>query len=198
MLHEPLLWNRRRHKPMNQSKKCPHRRIQWTRRKFLSLTTACLSFLSFIRPLRSEEFNYRGNPFRDRFQSFRQTFRVEPDRAEAERIVRHILRGRNLRTNLIRFDAPDIAENGSAVPIKIFIDCLMTETDFPTIVHVLALENPFPEIAKYRFTPECGKAQVTSRIRMRATAPIVVIAEMIDGTVGMTEKTVSVTLGACS
>ena len=58
----------------------------------------------------SEDFDFQGNPFRDRFQSFRQTFRVEPDREEAERIVKHIIRGRTPKTNLIQLEAPDIAE----------------------------------------------------------------------------------------
>ena len=33
-----------------------------------------------------------GNPYRDRFQSYRQTFRVEPDKKEAERIIKSINR----------------------------------------------------------------------------------------------------------
>ena len=183
---------------MTHPKAEPINPVQWTRRKFLSLGAAATTLLTFIKATETAEFDYRGNPFRDRFQSFRQTFRVEPDREEAERIVRHIIRGRELRSDLVHLEAPDIAENGSAVPIRIRVNCAMTDTDYPAIVHVLALENPFPEIAKYRFTPACGRAQVTSRIRMRATAPIVVIAEMSDDSVGMTEKTVSVTLGACS
>ena len=172
--------------------------VQWTRRRVLSLAAAATTLLTYIKATETADFDYKGNPFRDRFQSFRQTFRVEPDREEAERIVRHIIRGRQLRSDLLQLEAPDVAENGSAVPIRILVNCAMTDADYPAIVHVLALENPFPEIAKYRFTPACGRAQVTSRIRMRATAPIVVIAEMSDGSVGMTEKTVSVTLGACS
>ena len=74
----------------------------------------------------------------------------------------------------------------------------MTVMEYPTVVHILALENPFPEIAKYKFTPACGIAKVSARIRMRATAPLVAIAEMSDGSVGVAEKLVNVTLGACS
>ena len=84
------------------------------------------------------------------------------------------------------------------MPVVIQINCAMTEHDYPPLVHLLALENPFPEIAKYRFTPACGRARVTARIRMRTTAPLVVIAEMSDGSVGVTEKIVNVTVGACT
>ncbi len=146
----------------------------------------------------AEDFDFSGNPFRDRFQSFRQTFRVEPDRAEAERIVDNIIAGRPLRPDLVTVLAPEVAENGAAVPITIKVDCAMTEEDYPLVVHLLALENPFPEIAKYRFTPACGVAEISGRIRMRASAPLVVVAEMSDGSVGKTERPVEVTLGACS
>ena len=126
------------------------------------------------------------------------TFRVEPDREEAERIVRAIIRGRAPRTDIVTLIAPDIAENGAAVPITVRVECAMTQADYPVVVHILALENPFPEIAKYRFTPASGVAEVSGRIRMRATAPLVALAEMSDGSIGMTEKLVNVTLGACS
>jgi sulfur-oxidizing protein SoxY len=74
----------------------------------------------------------------------------------------------------------------------------MTADDYPELVHLIALENPFPEIAKYRFTPACGVAEVTLRCRMRTSAPLVVVAEMSTGAVGVTERFVEVTLGACS
>ncbi len=142
--------------------------------------------------------SFSGNPFRDRFQTFRQTFRVEPDRAEAERIVANIVRSRPLRPGLVDAIAPDIAENGNVVPVTFKVNCTMTGNDYPEIVHIIGLENPFPEIAKYHFTPACGAAEVSCRVRMRATSDLVFIAEMADGTVGMTTRWVNVTLGACS
>ena len=32
-----------------------------------------------------------GNPYRDRFQSYRQTFRIEPNPEETERIINNII-----------------------------------------------------------------------------------------------------------
>ena len=42
-----------------------------------------------------------GQPFRDRFQTYRQTFRIEPDPEEAKRIVKNIIKGREIRYDLI-------------------------------------------------------------------------------------------------
>ena len=74
----------------------------------------------------------------------------------------------------------------------------MEENDFPKKVHVLALENPFPEVAIYEFFPKIGKAEVSFRCRMRTSSYIMIIAEMIDGSVSMEKKYVDVMLGACS
>ena len=74
----------------------------------------------------------------------------------------------------------------------------MKNNDFPKIVHILVLDNPFPEIAKFYFSPESGEAEVSIRIRMRTSSNIVAIAEMSDGTVGEAISYVDVTIGACS
>jgi len=150
------------------------------------------------RAAEAEHYDYSGNPFRDRFQSFRQTFRVEPDPVEAQRIVDNIIRGRPLREGLIEPTTPDIAENGNLVPVSFKVNCAMTGEDYPHTVHVVALDNPFPEIAKYHFTPACGAAEVAFRCRMRATSYLVFIADMADGSVGAERRWVNVTLGACS
>ena len=78
-----------------------------------------------------------GRPFRDRFQSYRQTFRVEPDPKEAERIIKNIIKNREIVPNLIDLDAPDIAEDGNVVPVTFSINCKMNNNDYPKRVHVL-------------------------------------------------------------
>lgn len=139
-----------------------------------------------------------GSPFRDRFQTYRQTFRIEPDPEEAKRIVRNIIKGRVIRNDLITLKAPDIAENGNTVPISFSVNCSMQNKDYPKVVHILVLDNPFPEIAKFYFTPDSGEAKVAIRIRMRTSSNIIAIAEMSDGTIGETKSYVDVTIGACS
>ena len=139
-----------------------------------------------------------GRPFRDRFQSFRQTFRVEPDPKEAERIIKNIIQKKKIVSNLINLDAPDIAEDGNVVPVTFSINCKMDKQDYPRRVHVLGLENPFPEIAIYEFFPEGGRAEVSFRCRLRKSSYLMVIADMNDGTIGIEKKYIDVMLGACS
>lgn len=139
-----------------------------------------------------------GSPYRDRFQSFRQTFRVDPDPEEAERILRNLVRGRAPEEGLVELTAPDIAENGNVVPVSFRVNCSMEGGDLAETVHVLAMGNPFPEVAKYFFTERSGRAEVAMRCRMRQTADLVAVAEMADGRVGVDRRLVHVTLGACS
>ena len=125
-------------------------------------------------------------------------FGIESNREEAERIRRDIIAGREPRLDIVTLIAPDIAENGAAVPVTIRVACAMTEADYPVAVHLLAMENPFPEICKHFFTPANGVAEVTMRTRMRTTAPLIALAIMSDGSIGVAEKLVNVTVGACT
>ena len=74
----------------------------------------------------------------------------------------------------------------------------MKELDYPQVVHILVLDNPFPEIARFFFSKQSGSADLSIRIRMRKSSDIIAIAEMADGTVGEDRFYVDVTIGACS
>ncbi len=156
---------------------------------------AAASGLTGARALAEET---AGSPFRDRFQSFRQTFRVEPDPEEARRILRNIVRGREAVPGLVELSAPEIAENGNVVPITFRVACSMAGDDRPDVVHVLAMGNPFPEVATYHFTEQSGRAEVAMRCRLRQTEDLVIVAEMVDGRLGLARSRVHVTVGACS
>lgn len=159
-----------------------------SRRRLLAAAGACGAAIALGRAARGEE---------DRLLRFGETSRVSAGRAEAERIIDSIIAGRTPREGVVHLTAPDIAENGAAVPFTITVDSAMTEDDYPVVVHLVALENPFPELARFRFTPACGEAEVTGRCRMRASAPLVAIAEMSDGSVARAERFVEVMLGGC-
>ncbi len=155
-------------------------------------------FFSAIATLLAGKISADGNPYRDRFQSYRQTFRIEPNKEETEKIINNIIRRRPISEELVFLDVPDTAEDGNVVPVTFKINCSMKSDDYPSKVHVLGLENPFPEIATYEFFPEIGKAEVSFRCRMRTSSYLMVIAEMSDGRVGLKKKYVDVMLGACS
>ena len=128
--------------------------------------------------------------------------------SESERLIRHraiadgileeIIGDRPIRKDLIVATAPDIAEDGSAVPVSFRVNCSMSEDDYPTTVHVIGMVNPTPEIAQFHFTKECGDASVVFRCRMHASSDLMFVAQMADGTVGAVGRYVSVTAGGCT
>ena len=97
----------------------------------------------------------------------------------------------------IKLDVPEIAENGLVVPVNVEVESPMTEQDHVKAVHVFADGNPAPGVVSYRFTPACGKASASTRMRLAQTQNIICIAEMSDGKLFMTKSNVKVTIGGC-
>jgi sulfur-oxidizing protein SoxY len=139
-----------------------------------------------------------ANSWRNRLSLFRRAFPAPPDRAEAEQMVEVVIAGRPLRDGLVSLSAPDIAENGEVVPFTVAVRCAMTEAEHPRVVHVFAMDNPYPEVARLYFGPENGSAEVEMRCRMRKSSELVAVADMSDGSVGKAVRFVNVTAGACS
>jgi sulfur-oxidizing protein SoxY len=97
----------------------------------------------------------------------------------------------------IKLDVPEIAENGLVVPVDVEVESPMTEEDYVKAVHVFADGNPFPSVVSYRFTPACGKAAASTRMRLAQTQNIICIAEMSNGDLYMTKANAKVTIGGC-
>jgi sulfur-oxidizing protein SoxY len=97
----------------------------------------------------------------------------------------------------IKLDVPEIAENGLVVPVNVEVESPMTEQDYVKAVHVFADGNPAPGVVSYRFTPACGKAAASTRVRLAQTENIICIAEMSNGSLHMTKANVKVTIGGC-
>ena len=97
----------------------------------------------------------------------------------------------------IAIDLPEIAENGNTVPYTVGVESPMSDSDYVKAVHVLASGNPGPNVASYYFTPLAGEAKVSSRMRLAKTQDIYALAELSNGKVLMSKRTVKVTIGGC-
>lgn len=84
---------------------------------------------------------------------------------------------------------PDIAENGSVVPVEI-------HTTLPNVesIAILAERNPTPLIAQYTLTDFDG--MLTTRIKMRETAKVRAIVKA-GGKLYTSTKEVKITIGGC-
>ena len=97
----------------------------------------------------------------------------------------------------ISLDMPEIAENGSSVPLTISIDGEATSDRYAESVLILADGNPEPGVATFHFTPLSGSQEARTRMRLAQTQNVVAVAKMSDGSFLKTQALVKVTIGGC-
>ena len=90
----------------------------------------------------------------------------------------------------IKLTAPEIAENGNTVPIEV-------SSDSAAEIMVLALGNPEPPVATFKFGPLAASRTASTRIRLASTQDVIAIARLEDGSFVKDSATVKVTIGGC-
>jgi sulfur-oxidizing protein SoxY len=125
------------------------------------------------------------------------TIRARATPSEAEEAIAKFTGGKQPMEGRVAIDLPEIAENGTAVPLAVTVESPMTEADRITDVLVVADGNPNPRVATFHFTPLSGRAEVATRIRLNATENVVVVARTGDGRFFVARKEVKVTIGGC-
>ncbi|WP_299832122.1 thiosulfate oxidation carrier protein SoxY [uncultured Roseobacter sp.] len=86
--------------------------------------------------------------------------------------------------------APEIAENGNTVPIEVASETAVE-------IMVLALGNPTPPVATFKFGKLAASRAASTRIRLAGTQDVVAIAKLEDGSFVQAAATVKVTIGGC-
>ena len=90
----------------------------------------------------------------------------------------------------VTITAPEIAENGNAVPVTI-------DAPGASEIVLVATNNPTPGIAKFRFMEASGASMVATRIRLGSTQDIIAVAKFPDGRLAQAKTEVKVTIGGC-
>jgi sulfur-oxidizing protein SoxY len=124
----------------------------------------------------------------------------QPAHATAEsarEAIRALIGDKTPQQGRVTLKLPEIAEDGSTVPLTIKVDSPMTEADYVKSVHVIAEGNPLPDVASFHFTPRSGLAVISTRMRLAKTQDVLAVAEMSDGSVYMARRTITVTIGGC-
>ncbi len=98
--------------------------------------------------------------------------------------------GADIADGGVTLNAPEIAENGNTVPIEV-------SADGAAEIMVLALGNPTPPVATFKFGPLAASHSASTRIRLAKTQDILAVAKMEDGSFAKASATVKVTIGGC-
>ncbi|MBS0221139.1 MAG: thiosulfate oxidation carrier protein SoxY [Proteobacteria bacterium] len=97
----------------------------------------------------------------------------------------------------VTLKAPEIAENGNAVPVTVSVESEMSEKSYVKAIYVAADGNPNAGVITWEFTPLAGKAEVQFRTRLAQTQNLVAVAEMNDGSLFTASREIKVTIGGC-
>jgi sulfur-oxidizing protein SoxY len=94
------------------------------------------------------------------------------------------------KSDKVKMDAPEIAENGAVVPISV-----TTSLPDVTSISLLVAENPNALAASYRI-PAGTMPSVANRLKMAKTSNVIAIVEA-GGKLYSASKEVKVTIGGC-
>lgn len=123
---------------------------------------------------------------------------VGPNEMSIETAIAAITRGKALTpSSKVSLSAPEIAENGAVVPVKVTVESPMNEKSYVKAIHVLAAKNNNSRCANVYLTPANGEASFGTRIKLGGTQDVLAIAEMSDGTFLSAKQNVKVTIGGC-
>jgi sulfur-oxidizing protein SoxY len=111
-----------------------------------------------------------------------------------------LLSGRaSVESARVRLELPERFDYGNTVPLAFSVDSPMTAADYVRRVDVFAEGNPFPEVATFHFTPDSGRASVSTRIRLNeGEQDVVAAAELSDGSAWVGRRAVQVSISGCN
>ncbi len=99
--------------------------------------------------------------------------------------------------DMLVLDAPLRAEDAAIVPIAISTRLPQTESRYVEKLYLIIDNNPSPISAIFSFTPQSGRADIETRVRVDEYTFVRAIAEMNGGSLFMTTRWVKAS-GGCS
>ena len=108
----------------------------------------------------------------------------------ADDMIMELTGGADVGSGALTLTAPEIAENGNTVPIKVAAPGAASITLF-------ADGNPVPSVATINFGPLNPSQSASTRIRLARSQNVIAIAKMQDGSFQRAESAVKVTIGGC-
>ncbi len=103
----------------------------------------------------------------------------------------------NVGDDMLLLDAPVRAEDAAVVPIAIRARVPHTASSFVSKLHLVIDNNPSPIAAIFSFTPQSGRADIETRVRVDEYTFVRAIAETSDGRLLMRTRFVKAS-GGCS
>ena len=132
-----------------------------------------------------------------------QALAADPDPQASEiwqKVKKSLFESRPISTDadgIIELQAPTRAEDAATVPIAIKTRLTQSPERYIDKVYLVIDKNPSPIAAVFEFTPDSGRADVETRVRIEEYTHVRAIAVMNDGNLYMTTQYVKAS-GGCS
>jgi sulfur-oxidizing protein SoxY len=104
---------------------------------------------------------------------------------------------RPLQEGMIQLEVPEVAADAASVPVSIKVDAPQSAERFVKTLHLIVDRNPVPIAAVFHLTPESGRADLSTRIRLQTYSHVRAVATMSDGALYMSAKLVKAS-GGCT
>ena len=120
----------------------------------------------------------------------------EPD-DDVKKVLREKFGTRVIHEGHVTLDVPDVAPDSREVPLLIESDLPMTPDDYVKGIHIVVDHNPDIYLAGFNFTAAIGAATLDTRIKMRRSSAVRIIAETSKGELWSTSRFVYTSLNGC-
>ncbi|MBN8441608.1 MAG: quinoprotein dehydrogenase-associated SoxYZ-like carrier [Thauera sp.] len=117
-----------------------------------------------------------------------------------QQVRNSLFQGRTITSpadDVLVLDAPTRAEDAAIVPISIRTRLAQSDSRYIRTLYLMIDNNPSPLGATFHFTPNSGRADIETRVRVDAYTHVRAIAEMSDGQLYMSTRFVKAS-GGCS
>ena len=122
---------------------------------------------------------------------------LAPNPAEFRKAMADFTQGRKPQAEGLELDVPTLADNPSAVPVKVKVTLPITEREWCEELIVLADLNPAPLACRLQFTPAAGTAEASVRVRLSQSQTVHALARMKSGRLLAASHAVTVAASGC-
>lgn len=121
----------------------------------------------------------------------------DPDTAIWRKLKSSLFENRPMSGDALELVAPTRAEDGAVVPIAIRARFPQSSKRYVKRLYLIVDNNPSPLAATIHLTPESGRADIETRIRVEQYSYVRAVAELSDGTLAAQARFVKAS-GGCS
>jgi sulfur-oxidizing protein SoxY len=117
--------------------------------------------------------------------------------AEVKRVFQQRFGSRPIKKGHVQLDIPEVAPDSREVPLFVETDLPMTPDNYVKAFHIIVDHNPDIYLAGFGLSPAMGSASIDTRIKMRRSSYVRVIAETSRGELWSASSMVYTTLNGC-